>query len=188
MCFQVQLPKGTFCHTPCTRDLFTLWFKNTLQIYFVVNVHFMCFQVQLPNETFCHISSNKNLFALWFKNTFQTDFVVNFHFMCFQVQLSNETFCHTSSNKNLFALWFRNTSNWLWWIFISCSFKSSCQMEPFATDCATETCLLFDSKIRSKLTFWWKFISFAFKLQYHEPVWCNTNINIWASQMQFQYQ
>ena len=59
----------TFCHILSNKKLFAIWFKNTFQTDFVVNIHFMCFQVQLSNETFCHISSNKNLFALWFKNT-----------------------------------------------------------------------------------------------------------------------
>ena len=75
------------------------------------------------------------------------------HVLHFQFQLSNWTFCHRQHTWILFALWFKTTlqSDFVV-IFMSCTFKSSCQIEPLVTGNTCESCSLFDSKLLCNLT------------------------------------
>ena len=90
-----------------------------------------CLAISSPNVKWisCYNPNTRILFAPWFKTALQNYFVVILHVLPFQVQMSNE--CHvtipTHESCSLFdsKLLFSMT---LWWYFMSCHFKSRCQM------------------------------------------------------------
>ena len=94
------------------------------------------------NNLVCSLT--RNYFAIWLRG--------DIHVLHFQFQLSNWTFCHRQHTWILFALWFKTTlqSDFVV-IFMSCTFKSRCQLESFVTGHTHESCLLFDSRLLCNL-------------------------------------
>ena len=103
----------------------------------------------MSNWTFCYTSHKRMLFALWFK-TLQTDFVVTIY--CLVHTSSPDVKVNLlphKSQQNPVSSMIQNFANWLCSdnLCLVHTFKSRCQIEPFATQVTTESCLLFDSKL-----------------------------------------
>ena len=138
------------------------------------------FQVQMSNWTFCYTSHNRILFALWFK-TLQTDFVVTIYvlYILSSPDVKLNLLLHKSQQNPVCSL-IQNFANWLCGdnLCLVHTFKSRCQIEPFATQVTTESCLFaLWPKTMLQTDFVVIIHSFYFQVQMSNWTFCYTSHN-----------